>query len=434
MVLKKLGKATGLVAALPAILVILSLTTSRASATISCAGYLPSSYFDRIDDNREFAGKLVELADGTQQLEDLNGNVILEGLTDGYILMDKYLWAQHGGKYGIVTATGKVVVPFAYDNIATEPDIGTSFIVSIDKDIKLPNNFTKQGIIDRNGYWVYPTQPQNNKQQLKKLRIDNGYGSYGDYSNAKPTQQPKPIKAVDAPLNLILAAISHAHYDSDKDRDYFLIKSLSRDAVNTGHIDDANNAGKSAAQSGLHMEMVKVGLLDDQGNWVIPQQYDTLYPLNACTGQTLYLQAVLITEKEQKTALLDQDSNIIIPFVSDQNIELFNNNDSSILFLRSTLIEGSTATGMTQDIEDDIVSAQIIDATGKLLLSSDAPIIKLLYHQLYAYQQAGKFGFIDGQGTIILKPQFDSYRDDADKVWVEKKGKMLRLETLTKLD
>ncbi|MGO1742843.1 MAG: hypothetical protein ACTHYZ_01075 [Psychrobacter sp.] len=41
---------------------------------------------------------------------------------------------------------------------------------------------------------------------------------------------------------------------------------------------------------------------------------------------------------------------------------------------------------------------------------------------------------VDDNGDVILKPQFDSYRDDADKVWVEKDGKMLRLKSLIKLD
>ncbi|MEC5211116.1 hypothetical protein RCH20_002198 [Psychrobacter sp. PL15] len=80
---------------------------------------------------------------------------------------------------------------------------------------------------------------------------------------------------------------------------------------------------------------------------------------------------------------------------------------------------------MTEDIKDDIVNAQIInaqiiDTTGKLRLST-APIVKLLYHHSYAYQQAGKFGFINGQGTIVLKPQFASYCDLADNLVGHKK-------------
>ncbi len=35
---------------------------------------------------------------------------------------------------------------------------------------------------------------------------------------------------------------------------------------------------------------------------------------------------------------------------------------------------------------------------------------------------------------MILEPQFDSYRDDADKVWLEKNGKMLGLDMLLRLD
>ena len=89
---------------------------------------------------------------------------------------------------------------------------------------------------------------------------------------------------------------------------------------------------------------------------------------------------------------------------------------------------------MSEDIQDDIISAQIIDANGKLILASDAPIRKLLYHQLYTYKQAGKFGIINDKGEVRLKPQFDCYRDDADKVWLEKNGKMRRLNTFVKVD
>jgi hypothetical protein len=102
--------------------------------------------------------------------------------------------------------------------------------------------------------------------------------------------------------------------------------------------------------------------------------------------------------------------------------------------LRSSLVAGSRAIGMSEDIQEDIVSAQIIDANGKLILASDAPIRKLLYHQLYTYKQVGKFGIVNDKGNVILEPQFDSYRDDANEVWVEKNGKMQRLNTFIKLE
>ena len=92
------------------------------------------------------------------------------------------------------------------------------------------------------------------------------------------------------------------------------------------------------------------------------------------------------------------------------------------------------AIGMSEDIQDEIVSAQIIEANGKSVLASDVPIRKLLYHQLYTYKQAGKFGIVNDKGNVILEPQFDSYRDDANEVWVEKNGKMQRLNTFIKLD
>ena len=336
------------------IAVILSFTP--AYATISCAGYLPSSYFERIENNKPFAGKLVERADGSQQLQGLSGidgTVIMDNLSDAYILMDNYVLAKQHGKYGVINAAGKIIVPFEYDDIQTEPDIATSFIVSV----ATTDDNGKQGVINRHGEWIYP---------------------------------------------LAAARIEHAHYDPDYDQDYFKI---------------TNNKGLT-------------GLLDDRGYWAVLPQYDAINPLNACTGEPLYLQVSL----QNKTALIDQNNDVIIAFAANQHIEAFNASAKPLLFLRSMLIAGSTATGMSEDIQDEIISAQIIDANGKLILASDAPIRKLLYHQFYTYKQAGKFGIITDKADVILKPQFDRYRDDGDSVWVEKNGKMQRLNTLLKLD
>ncbi|WP_296244892.1 MULTISPECIES: WG repeat-containing protein [unclassified Psychrobacter] len=329
------------------------LSFSTAHATIHCAGYLPSSYFERVENNQPFAGKLVEQADGTQQLQELDGRVITKDLRDAYVVMDKYVIAKQHGKYGVINAAGKIIIPFKYDTIQTEPDIATSFMVGVNS----ADDENKQGIIDRHGEWIY---------SLADVRIE------------------------------------HAHYDSDYDQDYFKV---------------TNNKGLT-------------GLLDDRGYWAIMPQYEALRPLNACTGQPLYLQVSL----KDKTALIAQNNEIIIPFAADQHIEAFNSSAPPLLFLRSTLTTGSTATGMSEDMQDKILSAQIIDTNGKPILSSEAPIRKLLYHQLYTYKRAGKFGIVDHKGDVILKPQFDSYRDDADKVWVEKNGKMRRLNTFITLD
>ncbi|HAV48011.1 MAG TPA: hypothetical protein DCX43_07945 [Psychrobacter sp.] len=327
-----------------------TLSLTSAQATINCAGTLPSSYFKRIENNKPFAGKLIEQADGSQQLQNLSGQIVMDNLSDAYILMDTYVLAKQHGKYGVINAAGKIIVPFEYDEIQTEPDIATSFIVSV-KSSDDASNATKQGIINRHGDWIY---------------------------------------------KLSDAHIEHAHYDSDYDQDYFTV----------------------AKNNGL------TGLLDDRGYWAIRPQYDAINPLNACTGEPLYLQASL----KNKTALIDQNNDVIIPLAANQHIEAFNASAKPLLFLRSSAI------GMSGDIQEDIVSAQIIDANGKLILASDAPIRKLLYHQLYTYKQAGKFGIVNDKGSVILEPQFDSYRDDANEVWVEKNGKMQRLNTFIKLD
>lgn len=376
-------------------------TATSAFASINCADTLPSSYFKRIEANKKFAGKLVTVADGTQQLQNPNGRALLDNLSNGYVLMDKYVWAERGGKQGVVTAAGQVIVPFRYDNIAFEPDIYTSFIVSN----HTPDGVTTQGIIDRHGYWIYPLPVESSTKQSKQPK-------------QKP-QVPTPrLRAARAPRALLPASISHAHYDSNKDRDYFVIA-----AANRSNLPKISSNTKNSP-----INVPKVGLLDDKGSWVIPQIYDALQPLNPCTDKPLYLQARL----QQKTALINQQHQTIIPFAPNQHLEAFNSNVTPLLFLRSALVAGSSATGFSEDIQDQIVSAQIIDATGKLRLASSAPITKLLYHQLYMYRQAGKYGVINDQAKVILAPQFTRYRDEGDKVWVEKNGKMVRLEPLIK--
>ena len=329
---------------------------TSAHATINCAGYLPNSYFERIANNDPFTGKLVYTDGDRQQLQTPDGNVLLDNLTDAYIVLDTYLLAKQHGRYGVANAAGEIIVPFEYGEIHIEPDIATSFIVSLHTSDDA-NNTTKQGIINRHGDWVYP---------------------------------------------LADVQIKHAHYDPDYDQDFFTIT------------DD----------KGL------TGLLDDRGYWSILPQYDAINPLNACTGDPLYMQVNV----QHRTALIDQNNDIIIPLATNQHIELFNSYGEVPLFLRSTLVAGSSAEGMSEDIQDDIESAQIIDAHGKLILSSDTPIKKLLYHQLYTYKQAGKTGLINDKGNVVLEPQFNSYRDDADEVWLENQGKMLRLEHFIDLE
>lgn len=83
-------------------IIAVTLSFTPAYATISCAGYLPSSYFERIENNKPFAGKLIELTNGTQQLHDLNGNILTDNLSDAYIVMDKHVLAQQNGKSSIL--------------------------------------------------------------------------------------------------------------------------------------------------------------------------------------------------------------------------------------------------------------------------------------------------------------------------------------------
>lgn len=387
------------------------LTAHSAQATVNCAGYLPSSYFERIEaqsdnansDRTKRRATLIDSADGTQRLQNGDGSVLVSGLIDAHILMDKYIFAKkdtsNGQKYGVIDLTGRTIVPFYYDEVATEPDIYTSFI--IERSSK--NGAIQQGIIDRNGDWIYPTPTstlsprQLSQQHLQqhRRRIDNGYDNIISIT---------AVRASDQPNNLQSATIHHAHYDSNDDRDYFLITALSGD----------NNG--------------KIGLLDDNGDWVIPQNYDAIQPLNPCSGQPLYLQV----SANQQSALMDQHQRLIIPFATHQHIELFGVNEPP-LFLISTLKAGSTATGMSEDIQDDIVSAKIADSAGNVIITSESPITKLLYHQYYLYKQSGKFGVMDDQGKIKLKPQFDDYQDGGDEVWMIKKGKRVRLKSLMKL-
>src|SRR5690606_13878595 len=107
----------------------LSLTTAQ--ATINCAGTLPSSYFERIENNTRLAGKLIEQAGWSQQLGELSAHGVMDNVSDAYMLMVSCVLAKQHRRYAVTNAAGRVTVPFDSDAIQTEPDIATSFIVSV---------------------------------------------------------------------------------------------------------------------------------------------------------------------------------------------------------------------------------------------------------------------------------------------------------------
>ncbi len=339
-----------------ALLLSFTLGASQALATISCAGYLPSSYFAKIEARAPFSAKLVLQSNGNYQLVQQN-KVLATDLETPEIFAKRVVIAQKSGKFGVINGAGKVIVPFAYDSLTTDYDIATSFVVSLQK-----NGQTYFGAIDRNGNWIYP--------------------------HSKPNQR----SAVKFPNHLIqqsTTSLTHAHYDSQADRDYFLVN-----------------------------ERSKIGLINDQGHVVISIKFERLQPLNICMGKPLLLAATVA----QKTALISQNNNTIVPAANNQSFEMLNPDISPMLLLKNRL-----------DSKGNIISSQLIDESGHMKLTSSAPITKLLYHQLYQFTQNKKVGIINSRGNIVLKPQFDKIEDNFNSVWVMKNGKKLPLSDFINL-
>lgn len=335
----------------------LMLSLSQAKATISCAGYLPSSYFDKVEAKSPFPAKLVLQSSGNYKLVKQN-KVLAIDLENPEIFAKRVIIAQKSGKFGVINRAGKVIVPFAFDSLTTDLDIATSFVVSLQK-----NGQTYFGAIDRNGNWIYPPS------------------------------KPNPRSAVKFPNHLIQTStpsLTHAHYDSRADRDYFLVKARS-----------------------------KVGLIDDKGRAVVPIAFDALQPLNICMGKPLLLTATAV----QKTALITQNNKTIVTAAQNQSFEMLNPDISPMLLLKNRL-----------DSKGNIISSQLIDESGKIKLASSAPITKLLYHQLYQFTQNKKIGFINSRGNIVLNPQFDKIEDNGNRVWVMKNGKKMLLSDFINLN
>jgi len=336
---------------------VLMLSMTQAKATISCAGYLPSSYFAKIEARAPFSAKLVLQSSGNYQLVQQN-KVLATDLENPEIFAKRVIIAQKSGKFGVINRAGKVIVPFAYDSLTTDYDIATSFVVSRQK-----NGQTYFGAIDRYGNWIYPNSVLKDRRAAK----------FPNYLIQQSTQ----------------AVISHAHYDSQADRDYFLVN-----------------------------ERSKIGLINDQGHAIIPIKFDRLQPLNICMGKPLLLAATVA----QKTALITQNNNTIVPATDNQSFDIFNQDLSPMLLLKNRL-----------DSKGNIISSQLIDESGKIKLTSNAPITKLLYHQLYQFTQNKKVGIINSRGNILLKPQFDKIEDNFNSVWVMKNGKKLPLSDFINL-
>lgn len=336
----------------------LTVGAPQALATISCAGYLPSSYFAKVEAQPPFPAKLVLQPNGNYKLVQQN-KVLAIDLENPEIFAKRVIIAQKSGKFGVINRAGKVIVPFAFDSLTTDLDIATSFVVSLQK-----NGQTYFGAIDRNGNWIYPSSQSTPKSAVK----------FPNHVIQKSTQ----------------ALITHAHYDSRADRDYFLVKKRS-----------------------------KLGLIDDKGGAVVPLKYDSLQPLNICMGKPLLLTATAA----QKTALISQNHKTIVPAAKYQGFEMLNQDISPMLLLKNRL-----------DSKGRPISSQLIEESGKIRLTSTAPITKLLYHQMYQFTQNKKIGFINSRGNIVLKPQFDKIEDNGDSVWVLKNGKKMPLSDFIDLD
>lgn len=133
----------------------------------------------------------------------------------------------------------------------------------------------------------------------------------------------------------------------------------------------------------------KVGLISDQKQTLIPIVYDELELLDTCPNERLFMTAKM----GNKTGLIDQYQQFIVPLTRDQTIENYNE-DAQIFKVRKY-------THDTYTNEDSFISEALIKGKGQMLLTSDTPIENLTGN-LYRFSRDGKYGVINEAADVLL--------------------------------
>ena len=138
----------------------------------------------------------------------------------------------------------------------------------------------------------------------------------------------------------------------------------------------------------------KSGLINDQKQTLIPNRYDELELLDTCPNERLFISVKV----GNKTGLIDQNQNFIVPLATNQSIENFNEEEQ--------IFRVSKMNYDAYDQEPTVISEKLVKGKGNILIESDSPITSVA-DTLYQYSKDNKYGIINDKAEVIAPAQFD---------------------------
>ena len=282
-----------------------------------------------------------------------------------YLDMNQALQAikleQNNAYYRVLDNSNKVLFDKLYDIL-----VYSDGYILAKRDGKL-------GLIDDNGRLVYDFEYDAID------RLNDGQVLVSKYQKGQLTdvlmdgkgQSIYPKSEVFEP-NLRITAL---YYDVDTEKGYFQI--------------DKDN---------------KSGLIDDAGEIIIPIIYDEMDSMDHCTSGDF----ILKVRRDHQIGLIDHNNKFVVPLRAKQSISSF----STIGYEPFILSIESARQGIADALhwspnKADVMSEQLINPKGEILITSDTPI-KSLGGNLYKFSNNGKVGVINDWAEIVL----DTYYDD----------------------
>lgn len=144
----------------------------------------------------------------------------------------------------------------------------------------------------------------------------------------------------------------------------------------------------------------KFGLITDKKQTLIANQYDEIDLLDTCPNERLFMSV----KAGDKTGLIDQNQNFIVPMASNQSIENFNEDEQ--------IFKVSKYANEAYSTEPTIISEKLIKGNGQILIESDSPIQSVV-NNLYQYSNHKKYGLTNSKADIIVPATFDYISSDS---------------------
>lgn len=144
----------------------------------------------------------------------------------------------------------------------------------------------------------------------------------------------------------------------------------------------------------------KSGLINDQKQTLIANQYDEVELLDTCPNERLFM----TVKVGDKTGLIDQNQKFVVPLASNQMIENFNEDEQ--------IFKVSKYANEAYSTEPTIISEKLIKGSGQTLIQSDSTIQSVVSN-LYQYSYDKKYGLINSKAEIIAPASFDYISSDS---------------------